>query len=119
MHLTFDYLRLHRSCWTLLRSAKDACADSLRQTFGSDYLEGENQLPFIVGYLFMCAFTADKVGKGDGSTTRGKVFLEAAGAIDVMIETGEGAVCAKMMEEYYNYAVDWDDFEDDEDSTPV
>ncbi|KAG9648458.1 hypothetical protein KCU95_g18016, partial [Aureobasidium melanogenum] len=103
----------------LLRNVKDACADSLRRVLSPGYLERENQLPYVVGYLFMCVFTADKVGKDDEVEARSKVFLEAAGAIQTMIETGEGGICAKMMEEYYNYAVDWDDFEDAEDDTPV
>ncbi|CAD0111931.1 unnamed protein product [Aureobasidium uvarum] len=111
MNLTFDYFRLHCFCWMLLRSVKDACADSMRQIFGPAYLERENQLPFVVGYLFMCAFSADKVGKDEGVEARSKVFLEAVGALEGMIETGAGGICVKIMEEYYNYAVNWDDFE--------
>ncbi|CAD0091983.1 unnamed protein product [Aureobasidium vineae] len=111
MHLTFDYFNLHRFCWMLLRSVKDACADSMRQIFGPAYLERENQLPSVVGYLFMCAFSADKVDKDEGVEARSEILLQAVGALESKIETGAGSVHAKIMEEYYNYAVDWDDFE--------
>jgi hypothetical protein len=111
MHLTFDYFRLHRFCWMLLRTIKEACSSSLRQLFGPEYIERENQLPFLVGYLFMCAFSADKVGKEQGVEARSKVFGEAVEAMEGLIASGAGGVCAKIMEQYFNYAVDWDEFE--------
>ncbi|THY50224.1 hypothetical protein D6C97_07087 [Aureobasidium pullulans] len=101
MQLSFDYFRLHRSCWMLLRSVKDHCADQLRELFGPSYLEKETQLPFVVGYLFMAAFSAEKVGKDVGVEARSKVFIDAAEAI-------EDIICAKIIEEYFNYAVDWE-----------
>ncbi|KEQ58310.1 uncharacterized protein M437DRAFT_59780 [Aureobasidium melanogenum CBS 110374] len=111
MHLTFDYFRLHRFCWMLLRNVRDACADFIRQTFGPGHLEREDQLPFVVIYLFKRAFAKDKAGKSGGTEARSKIFLEAAGAIQNMIETGGGGICVKMMEECYGYDVDWDDFD--------
>lgn len=69
------------------------------------------QLPFVVGYLFMCAFSADKVAGQQGVEARSKVFGEAVKAMDGMIATGAVGICVKIMEEYFNYAVDWDEFE--------
>jgi hypothetical protein len=111
MHLTFDYFRLHRFCWTLLRTVAEACSSSLRQLFGPDYIERENQLPFVMGYLFMCAFSADKLGKEQGVGARSKVFGEAAEAMQGLIASGAEGICAKIMEQYFNYAVEWDEFE--------
>jgi hypothetical protein len=111
MHLTFNYFHLHRFCWMLLRSIKDACSSSLRQLFGPSYIERETQLPFVVGYLFMCAFSADKMAKEQGVDARSKVFGEAVAVMEGMIETGAGGICVKITEEFFNYAVDWEDFE--------
>jgi hypothetical protein len=111
MNLTFDYFRLHRFCWMLLRTIKDACSSSLRQLFGPSYIERETQLPFVVGYLFMCAFSADKLGKEQGVEARSRVFGEAVEAMEGLIASGTGGVCVKIMEEIFNYAVDWEYFE--------
>lgn len=111
MHLTFDYFRLHRFCWILLRSIKEACSASLRHLFGPSYIEKETQLPFVVGYLFMCAFSAEKFAKEQGVEARSKAFGEAVQAMEEMIGTGAGGICSKIMEQFFNYAVDWDEFE--------
>lgn len=111
MHLTFDYLRLHRFCWTLLRRIKDACSSSLHRLFGRDHFEPESQLPYIVGDLFMCAVSADKVAKQQGVEAKSKIFCEAMEAMEAVLETGAGEICARMMEQYYGFAVDWEDFE--------
>lgn len=111
MQLTFDYFRLHRFCWMLLRMIKDACSESLRHLFGPSYIEKETQLPFVVGYLFMCAFSADKLAKEQGVEARSQVFGEAVEVMEAMMRTGAGGIGVKIMEEHYHYAVDWEEFE--------
>jgi hypothetical protein len=111
MNLTFDYFRLHRFCWMLPRAVKDACSSSLRQLFGPSYIERETQLPFVVGYLFMCAFSADKLGKEQGVEARSQVFGVAMEPMEGLIETGAGGICVKILEQFFNYAADWEDFE--------
>jgi hypothetical protein len=49
IEIQYDYFRLHRQCWRLLRFIKDRCRDDLIKRFGPDYIEKESQLPFIVG----------------------------------------------------------------------
>ncbi|KAH0359655.1 hypothetical protein KCU65_g9838, partial [Aureobasidium melanogenum] len=61
MHLTFDYFRLHRFSWMLLRSIKGRCAEDLRDIFGYNYIEREDQLPCIVGYLFRVALSTERM----------------------------------------------------------
>lgn len=46
VEMSLDYLRIHRFCWTLLRSVHDNCEPRLLETYGGGYLERENQLPF-------------------------------------------------------------------------
>ncbi|KAF2146868.1 uncharacterized protein K452DRAFT_242024, partial [Aplosporella prunicola CBS 121167] len=55
IELAFDYFRMHRMCWMLLRCIKDACAEKLRRLYGPEYIENETQLPFVMGYIFMAA----------------------------------------------------------------
>ncbi|KEQ93376.1 hypothetical protein AUEXF2481DRAFT_42113 [Aureobasidium subglaciale EXF-2481] len=110
MHLTFDHFRLHRFCWMLLRSVKEACADSLRHIF-PEYLKRENQLPFVVGYFCTYQFSAERLGDDLGQEARSKVFIEATNTMEGMLQSGAGGICAKIIEDSFNYAVDWYDFE--------
>ncbi|KAI9893136.1 MAG: hypothetical protein M1814_000684 [Vezdaea aestivalis] len=57
--LYFDYFSLHRNCWDLLRTVREALDSQLSNYFGPKYIEDENQLPFIVGYIFMAAAAID------------------------------------------------------------
>ncbi|KAF2098672.1 hypothetical protein NA57DRAFT_75909 [Rhizodiscina lignyota] len=61
--LTFDHFRLHRSCWLLLRTIKKHIDSEVKRIYGPGYMETENQLPFIVGYIFMTAVNTKKLGK--------------------------------------------------------
>jgi hypothetical protein len=51
------------------------------------------------------------VGKEQDVEARSKVFGEAVEAMEGLIVSGTGGICAKIMEQYFNYAVDWDEFE--------
>lgn len=62
MEISFPYLTMHRWCWRLLRAVKDACDPLLRQLYTPAYMDRENQLPFVVGYIFLAAS-----GAGGGS----------------------------------------------------
>lgn len=61
--LSFDYFGLHRSCWSVLRITQRAMHQKLLKYFGPGYLETENQLPFIVGYIFMVASQSQKASE--------------------------------------------------------
>lgn len=60
VELGFDYIRFHRFCWGLLRLIQEGCDDQLREIYGPNYLEKENRLPFVVGYIFMAAANPEK-----------------------------------------------------------
>jgi len=53
--IAFDYFTLHRICWDTLRILKKALDTDMRRWFDAAYLEEENQLPFLIGYMFMAA----------------------------------------------------------------
>lgn len=59
----------------------------------------------------MCAFSADKLAKEQGAEARSKVFGEAVKVMEAMMKTGAGGIGVKIMEEHFNYAVDWEEFE--------
>ena len=104
MELNFDYLSLHRSCWTLLRSVNDACKTHLR-IYGPGYLEKEAQLPFVVGYIFMaCTGTAQIEGllsrkiELEGGEVSSRVLATAAEAVNGMIGMGKGEVAVGVLQ---------------------
>lgn len=61
--LRFDYFSFHLRCLGLLRGLRNALDDKMRQYFGSDYLENETQLPFVVGYIFQVANGTASIGE--------------------------------------------------------
>ncbi|KAL8868404.1 MAG: hypothetical protein Q9174_005015, partial [Haloplaca sp. 1 TL-2023] len=61
LELSIDYLMFHRICWRLLRKINETCKPKLLEMYGGGYLDKENQLPFIVGYIFMAATTTSRV----------------------------------------------------------
>ncbi|RFN50817.1 hypothetical protein FIE12Z_4893, partial [Fusarium flagelliforme] len=48
----FPYMYMHHMTWEILNTIKSACDPILRRLNGPAYLENENQLPLIVGYIF-------------------------------------------------------------------
>lgn len=61
LEFAFPYLTFHRQCWRLLRSVKEECDGLLRQIYTPAYIERENQLPWVVGWIFMSASGQDGV----------------------------------------------------------
>ena len=66
----------------------------------------------MVAYIFLAKFSADKVGKEmlpNGVEVRSKVFVEAAKCLEEMIDSGAANICTKILEDEFNYAIDWED----------
>ncbi|KAK7193878.1 hypothetical protein DPSP01_010158 [Paraphaeosphaeria sporulosa] len=59
---SFDYFRMLRQCWRLLRAASVPCQDGLIRIYGPDYIERESQRPFVIGYVLMWASSAQELG---------------------------------------------------------
>lgn len=57
--LAFPYLTLHRTAWGMLRALRDACEPLLLELYGPMYMERENQLPWVVGWIFMALVEGD------------------------------------------------------------
>lgn len=57
--LAFPYLTLHRTAWGMLRALRDACEPLLLELYGPAYMERENQLPWVVGWIFMALVEGD------------------------------------------------------------
>lgn len=103
--LNFDHFRLHRSSWLVLRGLKEALDDDLKRIYGSLYLETEDQLPFLAGYIFMTAVATKKAGgllrpkKED--VVSSKLLTQAAKTLESMIESGIGALEVKILQKMY------------------
>ncbi|KAJ8108349.1 hypothetical protein OPT61_g8231 [Boeremia exigua] len=97
IEIAFDYLRLHRQCWRLLRIVKETCRDDLIKFFGPDYIQKESQLPFVVGYVLLTASNSQQLGdllkrKHPGLQVTSKVLDDAKKVVKVMIESGAGGL---------------------------
>lgn len=57
LEMAFSYLLMHRWCWKLLGTVKDACDPVL----GELYMENETELPWVVRYILMAANGVDGV----------------------------------------------------------
>lgn len=111
LELSIDYLHMHRSCWTLLRSVNEGCRPKLLEIYGGGYLEKENQLPFVVGYIFMTATNTSRLAnlllprRGDAEISS-RLLATAAGLIEAMIDTGAGEAEIDMLEKYCGFQLD-------------
>ncbi|KAH7396155.1 hypothetical protein BKA66DRAFT_438117 [Pyrenochaeta sp. MPI-SDFR-AT-0127] len=97
VEISFDFLRLHRQCWRLLRIIKDACRDDLIKTFGPSYIVKESELPFVVGYVLMSATSTQQVGdmltaKLPGVDVTDRLMTKAQDALRGMIDAGAGSL---------------------------
>lgn len=116
MEFSLDYLLLHRTCWGSLRTVNSELESDLHNMFGVGYLEKENQLPFMVGFVFMVAPNTKKLGelaagkKSDEVEIASKLIMKAASVLDGYIAR-EGGVMCKELDRRYNIMI-----EDDSDS---
>ena len=111
LEMSFDYLLMHRFCWMLLRTIHEACRPQLLMTFGSGYIEQENQLPFVVGYIFMTCSQISRLAnlikkKPEGTAITSQVLVTAATAVRQMIEGGAGDFVMRMLEKQLDIELD-------------
>lgn len=102
VEVSFDYFRMHRQCWRLLRAVKDQCRDDLIRFYGPDYIEKESQLPFVVGYVLMTASRTQQAGelfkaRQPGVEVTSRVLEEAKGVVAGMIESGSGSLIVEQI----------------------
>lgn len=112
IELTLDYLRVHRFCWRLLRAVNDKCKPRLLKTYGGGYLEQENQLPFVVGYIFMAATATSQIAgvlipRRAEVEVSSRLLMTAAEAVDEMMDTGAGAIETKLLEKQIGAELDF------------
>jgi len=112
VELSLDYLRVHRFCWRLLRAVNDACKPRLLRTYGGGYLEREDQLPFVVGYIFMAATMTSQIAgvlipRRTEVEVSSQLLMTAADTIAGMIETGDGAMATRMLEQQIGAELDF------------
>ena len=91
LELSIDYLRMHRFCWILLREVNDACKPQLLEMVGAGYLEKENQLPFVIGYIFMAATNTSRIAnllrpRRAGFEISSRLLMTAATVLEAMID---------------------------------
>ncbi|KGO37101.1 hypothetical protein PEX1_043610 [Penicillium expansum] len=110
--ITFDYFVTHRTCWLLLTKIKMACADQLRVLFGTGCIEKENQLPWMIGYIFLAASGVDRAANLAPKKQPGKVtsqlMFTAANVLDSMLASGMGALTCRILRERHDIHISED-----------
>lgn len=103
--LTFDHFHLHRSSWLVLRGLKEALDDDLKRIYSTSYLDTENQLPFLAGYIFMTAVATKSDGRlllpKKEDVVSSKLLMQAAVTLESMMETGMGAQEVNILRDKY------------------
>jgi hypothetical protein len=102
VEIAFDYFRLHRQCWRLLRAVKDHVRDDLIRMYGPDYMQKEGELPFIVGYVLMTASCSQGLGdllraKQPGVQVTSKILEGARYVVEGMVESGAGGLIVEQI----------------------
>ncbi|KAL2816714.1 hypothetical protein BJX63DRAFT_430095 [Aspergillus granulosus] len=100
LEFTFDYLALHRTCWRMLRTLREACEPMLIKIHGPEYLENETQLPFVVGYIFMAAMGVDLLGKElakKDEVVKSRIMITAAGVVESLVHTPAASLSAQFL----------------------
>ncbi|TLD38177.1 hypothetical protein E2P81_ATG03852 [Venturia nashicola] len=103
--MVFDYFRLHRTCWLLLRNLKEHLDAELKKIFGAGYLETESQLPYVVGYIFMAAVKQEAAVPGFLKKKRvdfvsNELLKRAADVLEGMLVSGAGGMVLKCMKDF-------------------
>ncbi|OCF45729.1 hypothetical protein I317_00216 [Kwoniella heveanensis CBS 569] len=97
----FDYISMHLRCLGLLRQVKLSADDYFVSKIGSNYIENDCQLPFIVGYILQYAALSGRAAervlgiKREGRNamdTRSKRLVDATRVVrDFLARTREGS----------------------------
>jgi len=112
MEMSLDYLRLHRFCWMLLRNVNGACKPTLLETYGGGYLEKENQLPWVVGYIFMAATETSRIvdlliPRRQSVAVSSRLLAVAADVVKEMVKVGAGEIEVRMLEAMVGAEIDF------------
>ena len=79
--LTYDYFGMHMKCLDLLRRLRSENHDKLSQYFGPAFLEREDQISTIAGYIMMVAVGGGRAGEALIKQPVGSHMLMNAGRI--------------------------------------
>ena len=124
VEIAFDYFRLHRQCWRLLRAVKDHVRDDLIRVYGPDYMQKESELLFIVGYVLMTASRSQELGgllkaKQPDVQVTSKVLEGARYVVEDMIDSGVGGlIVEQILPRARELHIDFE-FGDDESKGPL
>ena len=119
VEMSIDYLRMHLSCWKLLRKVNEVCKPRLLNTYGAGYLEKENQLPFVVGYIFMAATVTSKIAnvlipRREGVEVSSRLLQTSAEPLNELIASAAADSVTRGMEEVVGFRIDFSGLETDD-----
>ena len=91
LHLLFDYFSLHRRGYKLLRDLQTHLQGDLTRYFGSNAIENESELPYVVGYVFEVVRGSNRVADDLRLENAGsRMLVDAAAVLSRMLQGGNG-----------------------------
>ena len=116
VEMSIDYLRMHLSCWKLLRKVNEVCKPRLLKTYGGGYLEKENQLPFVVGYIFMAATATSRIAnvlipRREGVEISSQLLQTSAEPLRELTENKARDSVTRGMEDVVGFKIDFSGLE--------
>ncbi|THV88625.1 hypothetical protein D6D27_07148 [Aureobasidium pullulans] len=116
VHLTFDYLRLHRICCNMLKSVNDEIADDLRKLmmYGDELCGGKDYLymPNLVGSILMYSSHEESVMRHRNRNEEkhhNDILVRTGMSVFKTIEGKAGSVTIDFAKEYFGCQWKWAD----------
>ncbi|THY21829.1 hypothetical protein D6D01_06366 [Aureobasidium pullulans] len=114
VHLTFDYLRLHRICCNMLKSVNDEVADDLRKLmmYGDELCDGKDYLymPNLVGSILMYSSHEESVMQHRNRNEEkhhNDILVRTGMSVFKTIEGKAGSVTIDFAKEYFGCQWKW------------
>lgn len=119
LEFAFPYFIFHEHCWIALRYLKHDLEEHLNSIYGASCIEQENQLPFIVGYIFMAATNTQRLTGVLSPKKKGVVtsalMAQSAETLNKVLPGGPGEFSWRVMTELMKMPFEFDeDVSDDE-----
>ncbi|MCJ1407255.1 hypothetical protein MMC19_001326 [Ptychographa xylographoides] len=96
--LRYDYISMHFRCLQFLRELRDLIDEDLRSQFGPEYLEREDQLSTLVGYILMDALTYERAMPAGSDIGSMIMISKASGLMRKLIASSGGMENKKLLQ---------------------
>ncbi|KAM0337025.1 hypothetical protein ACHAPQ_003524 [Fusarium lateritium] len=97
--LTFNYFNMHYTAWGLLTKLKEAFTEAMGPSF-LRYVPNEDQLPFVVGYVFSTAAGHGSMDVQERGLSNDALLDIATTVVREFLEDGKGRLIKEASEQH-------------------